>query len=177
MSGDTETLATWDEPGLIAAGLGPPHRLDGLEPAHVPREPGVYVILRLQSDGKVAFRDVGSAGRFRDRAPNVDVEQLAASWVDGIDVLYVGKANDLRQRIGLLRHFGQGEPGARWGGRYIWQLEDAAGLRAAWRSMAARCNVAQRAALIDAFVEQHGTRPFGNRQAPACSARAEEERR
>lgn len=132
MSADTDTPTTWDETGLEAVGFSHAHHIYDLDLAQVPREPGVYVVLRPGDEGEVAFRNPGSAGRFRDREPNVEIELLEAGWVDGVDVLYVGKTNDLRQRIGLLRRFGKGEPVAHWGGRYLWQLEDAAALRVAY---------------------------------------------
>ncbi len=113
MSGDTETPVTWNELGLVAVGFGSAHRIANLDLARVPREAGVYIVLICRGEEAVAFRAVGSAGRFRDRDPNVDIEELEAAWVDGADVLYVGKGDDLRQRIGLLQRFGAGEPVAR----------------------------------------------------------------
>lgn len=172
MSGDSETPATWDERGLVAVGFESAHRIAELDLARVPREAGVYVVLRLQGEVTVAFRAVGSAGRFRDRDPNVDIKQLEAAWVDGTDVLYVGKGDDLRQRIGLLQRFGAGEPVAHWGGRYVWQLEGAAELCVSWRTTDPAFNVPLRAALIDVFISEHHRRPFGNRLAPTCSARS-----
>lgn len=172
MNGDTETPATWNERGLVAAGFESAHRIADLDLAQVPREAGVYVVLRWRSEDAVAFLAVGSAGRFRDRDPNVDIEQLEAAWVDGADVLYVGKGDDLRQRIGLLQRFGAGEPVAHWGGRYVWQLEGAAELRVAWRTTDPAFNVSLRASLVDAFIAEHDRRPFGNRLAPTCSARS-----
>ncbi len=177
MSADTEIPTAWDETGLEAVGFGLAHPIDDLNLAEVPREPGVYIILRSREEGEVAFRSPGSAGRFGDREPNVEIAELEAGWVNGADVLYIGKANELRQRIGLLQRFGKGEPVAHWGGRYVWQLEDAGELRVAWRITAADRNAIERAGLIDAFIEQYGARPFGNRHRPECIARAGQERR
>lgn len=172
MSCNTETPATWDERGLVAVGFECAHRIADLDLSRVPREAGVYVVLGFQEEDAVAFRAVGSAGRFRDRDPNVDIEELAAAWVDGADVLYVGKGDDLRQRIGLLQRFGAGEPVAHWGGRYVWQLEGAAELRVSWRTTVAALTASLRAALIDAFISEHHRRPYGNRLAPTCSVRS-----
>jgi len=177
MSGDTETPTTWDETGLEAAGFGPAHPIEDLDLAQVPREPGVYVVLRSRAVATATFRNPGSAGRFRDREPSVEIDELEAAWVDQADVLYIGKANDLRQRIGLLRRFGKGEPVAHWGGRYLWQLEDAVALRVAWHTTESDRNAAERTALIDAFAHQHDAMPFANRLSPTCSVRAAEGRR
>src|SRR3954468_25082290 len=63
-----------------------------LPDAGVPTEPGVYVVVR-PSDEPPSFLDVSPAGRFRGKDPTVPVAELAALWVPGSPVIYIGKAN------------------------------------------------------------------------------------
>lgn len=85
-------------------------------------EGGVYLVL-LSELGRRRFLDPGSGGFFRDRDPNVSISELEPNWVDGTKVLYIGKAgSSLRTRVQALVGFGNGQPVAHWGGRYLWQL-------------------------------------------------------
>ena len=47
----------------------------------------------------------------------------ASNIFDKTDVLYVGKAKNLRERIKRYWKFGEGKPVAHWGGRYIGQIK------------------------------------------------------
>ena len=63
-----------------------------LPTAGVPTEPGVYVVVR-PSDEPPRFLDVSPAGHFKGKDPTVAVAELAALWVPGERVVYIGKAN------------------------------------------------------------------------------------
>jgi hypothetical protein len=65
---------------------------------------------------------VGSsrAGWFKDKNPSVPVDEMRSAWVPGAEVLYIGKAGDLRRRLHEYRCQGAGQRVGHWGGCYIW---------------------------------------------------------
>ena len=134
--------------------------------ASVPARPGVYIVV---TDARApAFLEIGTGGHFKDRDPNVGLQVLQDNWVPGTDILYIGKAgggtsgSTLKKRLWQYLRFGRGEKVGHWGGRYIWQLGNAAELRIGWAGIAdAR---AAEADLIRRFVGAHGKRPFANLQ-------------
>ena len=60
--------------------------------------------------------------RFKNKAPTVALDALVANWVDDAEVVYIGKADQLRRRLTQYADFGAGKPVGHWGGRLIWQL-------------------------------------------------------
>src|SRR5947207_8429960 len=91
-----------------------------LESAQVPKLGGVYVVLR-EAEGNPEFLETSPAGQFRGRDPTVSRAALKGEWVSGADVIYIGKANNLRSRLSQYTKHGRGKPIGHWGGRYIWQ--------------------------------------------------------
>lgn len=81
-------------------------------------------------------------------------------WLEGVSIVYIGRATDLRRRIGLLARYGRGEPVAHQGGRYLWQLVGHDHLRVAWRRESDPVSVEAR--LLDEFESAHGQLPFAN---------------
>lgn len=156
---------TFDRPSLQAHGFGGFVTFDDLWSIWIdalPREAGVYAVLR---DVVVApeFLSSNPGGRFKGQDPTVPVDVLAVKWIDGAHVVYLGKGDNLRRRLKQFAQFGRGEPIGHWGGRYIWQLADAAELLVCWK----RCEpeVSARALeteLLDGFVAQHNALPFAN---------------
>lgn len=104
----------------------------------VPQKKGVYVITRTSTDAPT-FCEVGTGGFFKDKDPNVNIEELAKKWYYGNDrIVYVGRANydddnpkaqtnksTLQSRLKEYMRFGHGKKVGHKGGRYIWQLADA----------------------------------------------------
>jgi len=135
--------------------------LSGSRTADVPMVPGVYIIYRPSTTQPV-FLPTSGAGRRRDPSQPTDV--MARKWVDGAQVIYIGKATSLRKRIAQYRRFGAGTSDAHWGGRYIWQLDDQLELLVAWRVMAAgETPRAEETALIGRFMARYeGRMPFAN---------------
>jgi len=132
------------------------------EPQQVPATGGVYVVLR-DSARPPEFLSTNPGGRFKGRDPTVPVEALRANWVVGAEVIYIGKANDLRRRLGEFCKFGVGRPIGHWGGRLIWQLADSATLLVAWKETPV--DVVPRAAeseLIARFRTLYEKPPFAN---------------
>jgi hypothetical protein len=94
------------------------------------------------------------------------MEQLAAKWVDAAEILYVGKAeagtasgHGLRGRLRQYARHGAGGT-SHHGGRYIWQLQDAAALLVAWKPAPDPCG--EESALLAEFETLHRALPFAN---------------
>jgi hypothetical protein len=87
----------------------------------VPKTGGVYVVIRTEI-GPPSFLKKSIGGWFKGKDPTVPAQALTADWVDGAEVVYIGKADELRRRLGQFAKFGAGEAIGHWGGRLIWQL-------------------------------------------------------
>lgn len=121
---------------------------------------GVYVVSR--ASGEPAFLDANPGGCFKGRDPSVSNEALRANWVDGAEVVYIGKADNLRRRLHELARFGEGAPIGHWGGRLIWQLADSAELLVAWKETPDRVPREVETEMITAFRAAFGKPPFAN---------------
>jgi len=87
---------------------------------------GVYVVVR-DEDAAPRWLMPSPVGETWHGDPTVSVSALDANWVVGASVAYIGKAKQeqLRKRLRAYLRFGQGRGGRHWGGRLIWQLDDA----------------------------------------------------
>ena len=140
----------------------------GAGPARPPRTSGAYAVVRLGTE-PVSFLRRSTGGAFKGRDPSVARESLEAKWIDGCEVVYIGRATSLLSRLKLYARFGGGAPVAHWGGRYIWQLTDAEELKVCWKQD--DDPISCEAAMIDEFVSRNGELPFANLVRP-CSATA-----
>lgn len=111
----------WSREGLADAGFKGSIPFAKLPDAPVPSGPGVYAVLGPDDIAPV-FRVESRAGRFKRKDPSVTQSELAAAWVAGTGVLYIGKANagatgrrGLRKRLDEYRRHGAGEPVGHWG--------------------------------------------------------------
>jgi len=135
--------------------------------AAVPNERGGYVVLR-EGTAQVEFLAASPAGRFTNRGPAVDLERLRAEWIAEAQVLYIGKAGSpsgratLRTRLRQYLAHGRGEPVGHWGGRLIWQLEDAADLVFCWRATGSEVPGVVERCMLEEFRDQFGRLPFAN---------------
>lgn len=130
-----------------------------LETKSVPAEPGVYAVLR-ESDHEPSFLRTSGAGWFKGRDPTVDEVTLREKWIPRSQVVYIGKAANLRVRLRQYRQHGEGKPIGHWGGRFIWQLADFGSLLVAWKQMRSPRLEEQR--LLRKFREASGGLPFAN---------------
>ncbi|MGH3984198.1 MAG: hypothetical protein ACREX8_06905 [Gammaproteobacteria bacterium] len=110
------------------------------------------------------FVETSPAGWFKGKDPSVSVDELQSAWVPGAEVLYIGKAGDLRRRLNEYRRHGAGQRVGHSGGRYIWQLDDTDLLLVAWQLTADLDPEDVESRLIAEFVTSYGQRPFANRR-------------
>jgi hypothetical protein len=128
----------------------------------IPNLPGVYLVLRLH-EKKPIFLEIGTGGYFKGKDPNVCVAELELNWVKDAKVVYIGKATNLRIRLGQYLSFGQGKNVGHTGGRYIWQLKDSIDLVVCWKSTPDEDPEDVECDLIEAFKFRHSKRrPFAN---------------
>ena len=122
---------------------------------------GVYVVTCKPND-PVRFADISCGGRFKGRDPSVAPEALHANWVRDAEVVYIGKADNIRRRLIQFADFGAGKPVGHWGGRLIWQLPNIEALRVAWQETPGRVPQEVEAELIALFRQTYGKPPFAN---------------
>lgn len=136
--------------------------------ACIPEQGGVYLVLRGTLEAP-KFLETGTGGHFKGKNPNVPLDELQRNWVEGADIVYIGKAGSkdgsatLRSRLRQLVSFGCGNNVGHWGGRYLWQLEDSNDLIVCWLPVIDKEPETVEKELIQSFKIQHsGMRPFAN---------------
>jgi hypothetical protein len=142
--------------------------LADLDINRIPQKPGIFAVLRPEGF-QPQFLAKSTAGIFKKKDPTMKAEELDAEWVDGADVLYVGKAGPgskgnrgLRRQIQEFVDFGKGKPPGHWDGRLIWQLAAAGSLIVAWKELPVeQLNVAE-AGYHAAFRGEFGRLPYAN---------------
>ena len=134
----------------------------------IPRIKGVYMVVRTTTVAP-EFLEQGTGGYFQDKSPNVPLDILRANWVNDACVIYIGKAGGasssttLRSRLKQYLQFGQGKAAGHRGGRYIWQLKDAADLLFCWMPLFSDAPTDVETNLIRTFKGRYnGMRPFAN---------------
>ena len=126
-----------------------------------PRNGGVYVV-RYGDPNPPKFLPKSCGGWFKDRDPSVAPDALDANWVEGAEIIYIGKADDLRRRIRQFADFGTGKPIGHWGGRLIWHLPNPEHLQIAWLETPGRSPLQVEGELIAQFRDEYGKPPFAN---------------
>ena len=122
---------------------------------------GVYTVVRAK-ELPPKFLDQNPGGRFKGQDPTVPVDDLKDRWLADAQVMYIGKATNLRMRLYQFRRFGEGQPIGHWGGRFIWQLADSAELLIAWRPTPDMNPRAVELTMLDEFRSWHGRLPYAN---------------
>ena len=126
-----------------------------------PTTGGVYVVT-YDAEGPVAFAERSCGGWFKGKDPTVTLDVLTANWIDGAEVIYIGKADQLRRRLMQYADFGAGKPVGHWGGRLIWQLPSTDRLLVGWKETPGHVPVQVEADLIGQFRHSYGKPPFAN---------------
>lgn len=132
----------------------------------LPKQKGVYVLMR--SKEKPTFLTIGTGGYFKQREPNVSIEELRKNWVKDSPIIYIGKAGSengsatLHSRLKQYFNFGQGKAVGHWGGRYVWQLEEPYNIIVCWMETPDTDPRLVEAELIKQFEKKYGQRPFAN---------------
>jgi hypothetical protein len=84
----------------------------------VPQTGGVYVVVRVRTEPP-EFVAASIGGWFKGNDPTVTSDALVANWVDDAEVVYIGRADQLRRRLRQFAECGAGKPIGHWGGRLI----------------------------------------------------------
>ena len=86
---------------------------------------GVYIVVLPKTFQEICFEEDSKAGRFKGKNPTVSPDTLKANWVDGAEILYIGKTErTIQKRMREHIDFWNGKPVAAWGGRFIAQLQN-----------------------------------------------------
>lgn len=116
----------------------------------IPEGPGVYIILRENRE-PVKFLTSDA--------------DLAERWVADAQVIFIGHAENLRERVSGVALKSAGRNGRNWSGQVVWQVSDTENLTVSWRSSSSAEEAnADRRQLLDSFVDHYGRPPFGNRR-------------
>lgn len=126
-----------------------------------PSTGGVYVVTYGSAE-PLAFAECSCGGWFKDSDPTVARHALVANWVEGAEVVYIGKADQLKRRLRQFADFGAGKPVGHWGGRLIWQLGSVEALRVAWKETPGRVPRDAELELLASFRRLYGKPPFAN---------------
>ena len=150
------------------AGFSEPIRLAELHQtryASVPAHAGIYLIER-EPESAPEFRMLSTGGWFKGQDPNCALDIIQANWVDGAQILYIGKAagkKGLKGRLRQLVDFGCGKPVGHRGGRLLWHLQDSEDLLVRWRNCTTdEADRAETTAIADFRRSHRGQRPFAN---------------
>jgi hypothetical protein len=139
----------------------------------IPKVKGVYFVLYPGRE-MPEFEEIGTGGYFKGREPNVPLDVLRSNWVDGVPVIYIGKAGGtssttgimgkatLQKRILQYLRFGHGEDVGHYGGRLIWQIKDPGNLIFCWKPLRTEEPRAVESALIRQFLDTYHKLPFAN---------------
>ena len=131
---------------------------------------GVYVVLR-ESAVRPTFREDTHR---KPRSKIYTAAQAEAEWVDGSQMLYVGKGplrkprrgrrQGLAQRINEMRAHGHDGGANHYGGKLLWQIEDTDSLLIAWKVLIEGTADDVETALIRRFMDQaeSGRTPYAN---------------
>jgi hypothetical protein len=154
--------------GISLAGFSRPISIGVLRETRsfgVPLGSGIYLILRT-SDCVPDFLEKTTGGAFKKRDPTCLPEFIRKNWVQGVHVVYVGKAageKGLQRRLDDLVAFGYGQAIGHWGGRLLWHLPGREKLLVRWRTSSSKqADKAETNAVRNFKTVYDGRRPYAN---------------
>ncbi len=133
----------------------------------IPKIKGVYLVINPKPNDN-EFLKISVGGHFKNKNPNVSLQELKNNFVENSKVIYIGKAGSptgkatLHSRIGQYLRFGQTKNVGHWGGRYIWQLKNHKNLVICWKILPNKDPRIIEKELIHNFTIQFGKKPFAN---------------
>lgn len=148
-----------DRRDLIAKGFAGFRPLRALDRSKLPRGPAVYAVL-FPNRVRPGFLDSSPAGWWKGKDPTVPAARLHKEWLHDVDLAYLGKADSLQSRIGLLLDFAVGQPVMHWGGRLLWQTDSA--YEIAWLETPGQDPEILEKAMLREFSGHHMALPFAN---------------
>lgn len=155
-------MPIFSESALIVDGfVGWLSMIDDRRGSPCPEAQGVYVV-HYSGPKLPIFHEASCGGWFKGKDPSVSRDALLANWVDAAEIVYIGKANQLRRRIRQFTDFGAGKRAPHWGGRLIWQLASARHLRIAWKETPDQIPSQVEKNLIAQFRTIYRKPPFAN---------------
>ena len=131
----------------------------------IPEASGVYLVGIDDLENARFGAETGKAKYVGPRDPHC----LAAMWKSiqanaPTDIVYIGKGDDLHDRIPSLARFGVGCARNHKGGEWMWQIVGIEAARVVAQSCPHGKQVASEKWLLDTFRIQHGNWPLANRK-------------
>ncbi|OYZ14669.1 MAG: hypothetical protein B7Y35_13260 [Sphingomonadales bacterium 28-64-96] len=151
----------FDRPSMEAAGFIGWIPFSNVRTSNCPATGGVYVVT-FAGSGHPKFAERSCGGWFKGKDPTVSLQELLLNWVDDAEVVYIGKADQLKRRLREYADFGAGKAVGHYGGRLIWQLANTELLRVAWKETPGQLPLAVEKEMLAAFRMSYGKPPFAN---------------
>ena len=150
-------------------------RADGLGRARwtdLPDVPGIYVVY-WTTDTSPEFMDDAGKAMFATptNSPHLRMKWDKIQSAIPTDIIYFGKADNIRRRVRLLIRFGVGKANNHQGGEWIWQIREIASAEVLVQSCPSGKQLAFENWLLYTFYADHNDYPLANRKGPEGSAR------
>ena len=123
---------------------------------------GVYMFVLPKDFGKFEFKAHSTSGKWKGKNPDVSVEKLKEEWVDGAEILYIGKRErkTVYERVLEHKNFLSGEPISARGGRIIGQIPNYEKLEVWYLKCDNPTEMKEK--LLQDFKKQYKKLPFAN---------------
>jgi hypothetical protein len=127
---------------------------------------GIYVVRWLRSETPSFFAVSG-----RNPIPR-NLKRLLVGKLDRVicgsptDILYIGKAKNLRKRVRRLARFGASRDKSHVGGEWIWHIRDIGSAEILVLPCPEGCQVGYENSCIERFMSEHRDLPLANRVGP-----------
>jgi hypothetical protein len=129
---------------------------------------GVYVVVRESTETPMFLGE----NHRKPRPKRWSVQDAEGRWVTGVQVLYFGKGPlrslNAKRRLGLagrireLQKHGYEGGANHYGGKLLWQVQDADSLLIAWKVLGEGASASVESGLIRGFEEVMGQQPYAN---------------